>query len=709
MTSSIDFQRDADGVVTLTFDAPGRRVNTLDSACQADLAAAVERLTAEPPRGVILASAKRSFFAGGDLELLIAVKPADAEGFFREVEALKRSLRRLETLGVPVVAALGGSALGGGWELALACHYRVCVDDAAIELGMPEVTLGLMPGAGGVTRTVRRLGLQAAFDYLVEGRRFDPRHALEAGLIDQLVADPAQLAAAARSLIEAHPESRQPWDREGWRLPGGAPSSPQVAQALMAAPAMLRGRTHGRYPAPEAILAAMVEGAQVDFDTASRIESRWFTSLATGQVAKNMIGALWFDRNAVLSGASRPDAVPRTRFSRIGILGAGMMGAGIAYAAASRGIEVVLKDIDLERAERGRAHSARLLDKRLARGRIDAVERDAVLARIQPTDSAADLAGCELVIEAVFEDRQLKAQVTHEAEAVLDAEAMLASNTSTLPISGLARASERPQRFIGLHFFSPVDRMQLVEIIRGEATDDATVARAYDFVRQLGKLPIVVNDGRGFFTSRVFEAYVNEGMAMLAEGVAPALIERAAQMAGMPVGPLAVVDEVSLTLCRHIARQTEADFAAEGRPYPRHRAESVIKRMLDEFGRAGRAAGAGFYDYPADGEKRLWPGLAAFGGQGIVPVEELVDRFLFIQALETLRAVEDGVLRHAHDANIGSIFGLGFPAWTGGSLRFLEQYGLEAARERAQALRQRHGERFAPPARLLAAQGRLLD
>ncbi|QNM95904.1 3-hydroxyacyl-CoA dehydrogenase NAD-binding domain-containing protein [Chitinimonas koreensis] len=705
---SIHYSIDADRIVTLTLDAQGEKTNTMNAAFRAALHEAVARLQAERESiaGVILTSAKRSFFSGGDLKELVAIPADGAEGFFRMVEALKADMRALETLGVPVVAAINGSALGGGFELTLICHHRIALDDESIRLGLPEVTLGLLPGAGGVTRMVRLLGLQGAFDYLLEGRQFSPRTGAKAGLVHALAATPAELIEQARGWILAHPAAKQPWDLDGYKLPGGAPSQPKVAQMLAVAPAMLYEKTRGNYPAAEAILAAMVEGAQVDFATACRIETRYFTKLATGQVAKNLIGTLFFAMNEIKAGAGRPAGIAPQPVARVGVLGAGMMGAGIAWACASRGIEVVLKDVSLEAAEKGKAYSAKLLEKRIAKGRTSEAEAAAILARIRPADSAAELAGCELVIEAVFEDRALKAQVTREAEAVLGAEAIFASNTSTLPISGLAEASMRPERFVGLHFFSPVDKMQLVEIVRGRQTSAETLARAHDFVQQIGKTPIVVGDGRGFFTSRVFGSYVNEGMAMLAEGVPPAMIEQAGLQAGMPVGPLAVTDEVSLTLCERIAGQARADLGAAYRPHP---AEAVVERMIHGFGRKGRAAGGGFYEYPEGGRKRLWPGLAAFA-EGTAPaagprfeMRELIDRLLFVQALETARCFDEGVLEHARDADVGSLLGIGFPAWTGGAMQFLRQHG--AALERAGELAAKHGERFAAPASLAARLG----
>ncbi|SFZ76435.1 3-hydroxyacyl-CoA dehydrogenase NAD-binding domain-containing protein [Chitinimonas taiwanensis] len=695
---SIDFQMDAQGVVTLSLDAPGQTINTMDAAFRASIAAVADRLEAERAqlRGVIIVSRKKTFFAGGDLDELRSIPADGAEAFFQMVETMKRHMRRIETLGVPVVACLNGAALGGGWEVALIAHHRIALDKDKRQFGLPEVSWGLLPGAGGISKMVRLLGLQAAFPYILESQQFSAREGMAAGLIHALAQDEADMLAQAQAYIAAHPASRQPWDEDGYKLPGGAPNHPKVAQMLSVAPAALYEKTRGNYPAPERALAAMVEGAQVDFSTALRIESRYFTELCVGQVAKNMIGTLFFSMNEIKAGASRPAGFDKCTVQKIGVLGAGMMGAGIAWAAASRGVRVVLKDVDLSAAERGKAYSAKLLAKQVEKGRKTQAEADAVLARIQTTASLPELAGCEIVIEAVFENRELKAQVTREVEAVLGAEALFASNTSTLPISELAAASQRPANFIGLHFFSPVDKMQLVEIIRGQRTSPASLARAYDFVQQIGKTPIVVNDGRGFFTSRVFGSYVNEGMAMLGEGIPPAMIEAAGLQAGMPVGPLAVTDEVSLSLCAHIAAEARA---ALGSAYLAHPADAVLARMLDEFGRQGRAAGGGFYDYPEGAKKQLWPGLAAFAqaGKALPAMQELIDRLLFVQALDTARCFDEGVLESERDANVGALLGIGFPAWTGGTAQFLKQYGVAKAIARAEQLAAQHGARFAVP------------
>jgi 3-hydroxyacyl-CoA dehydrogenase/enoyl-CoA hydratase/3-hydroxybutyryl-CoA epimerase len=706
---AIHYAKDEQQIVTLTLDRPGRSANVIDAEFGVALATTLERLQAEPNlAGVIVSSAKKTFMAGGDLEWLYAA--TDAAEIFRSAEALKAGFRQLEKLGVPVVAAINGTALGGGLELALVCHHRVVLNDERIKLGFPEVTLGLLPGGGGVTRLPRMLGLQAAFPLLTEGTQLDPTAARAVGLVDDLAEDVTDLQAKARAWIAANPKAAQPWDKPGFRIPGGDPRNPKVAQMLAVAPAMLRKRTYGNYPAPEAILSAMVEGTAVDFDTASRIESRYFAQLATSQVAKNMINAFWFQLNQINDGASRPQTVPPQVTHKVGVLGAGMMGHGIAYVTAVSNLPVVLKDVTLEQAEAGKAKIAALLDRRVQQGKLTKTQRDETLGRIQPTADAADLAGCDLIIEAVFEDRELKATVTQEAEGVLagpsasSGQAVFASNTSTLPITGLAQASRWPQKFVGLHFFSPVEKMKLVEIITGAETSDETLAKVFDFVLKIRKTPIVVNDSRGFYTSRVFGTYLREGLAMLGEGQHPRAIEAAGLQAGMPVGPLALADEVSLGLMRHIREQTRKDFEAEGKPVPSHPSDAVLDVMTERHGRFGKARGAGFYDYPAGGKKHLWSELRTlFPAKGETLCQaEMIERLMFVQSLETVRCLEENVVTTAADANIGSIFGWGFAPFKGGTLQYINDYGVAAFVQRSQELAEKYGERFAPPDKLLA-------
>ncbi|OTG98604.1 3-hydroxyacyl-CoA dehydrogenase NAD-binding domain-containing protein [Acinetobacter sp. ANC 4973] len=700
--SAIQYEKNADNIVILTLDSPNQSANTMNADFRVALEDTVSKLQADAEiSGIIFRSAKKTFFAGGDLDELIQAEPDHATTFFNMIEEMKAKLRYIETRGIPVVAALNGTALGGGWELALGCHYRIALNDAKAKFGLPEVTLGLLPGGGGVVRMVRLLGLQNAFPFLMEGKQFGVDKAKSLGLIHDTAESEQELLDKAIAWVKANPISQQPFDVKGYKIPGGDPKTPAVAQMLAIAPAMLRDKTKGCYPAPEAIMAAAVEGAQVDVDTALTIESRYFTYLATGQISKNMIGTFWHGLNAIKSGASRPKDIAKWKATKIGVLGAGMMGAGIAYATASKGIQVVLKDVTLENAEKGKAYSQKLLDKKVSQGRLTAEKRDQVLSLITATANAADLQGCDLIIEAVFENPELKAKVTQEAESYLVNDGIMASNTSTLPITELAKASKDDSHFIGLHFFSPVDKMQLVEIIKGKNTSAETLAKAYDYVQQISKTPIVVNDSRGFFTSRVFGTFVQEGLRLLAEGVHPAKIEMAALKAGMPVGPLAIQDEVSLTLSEHVANETRKALLAEGKDLPRSGADDVIETMIHQFQRKGKAAGAGFYDYPENGKKHLWHGLNHWKKDTDSSEQEMIDRFLFVQALDTLRCFEEGVLESVVDANVGSIFGIGFAPWTGGALQFLNQYGLEKALIRANTLQVKYGERFKAPQLLI--------
>jgi len=696
---NIRYQLDAQGIATLTFDEPGSPVNTMTLQWQQEMIEAVELLLRDKDRikGVLLTSAKTTFFAGAELKGVLTLTPADAPEAFARIEALKKSFRRLETMGRPVVALLNGTALGGGWEVALAAHARFALDDRKIQFGTPEVSLGLIPGATGITKTVRLLGLMGANPYLVEGKLFDPRQALELGMVQGLGGSVDELRTLALAWIAEHPDAVQAWDRKDYKMPGGTPSNPKIAMGLVVAPAMLAAKTRGLYPAPQAILETMVEGAMVDYDTATRIESRKLARIMVGQNAKNMITAFFFNLNAIRSGKSRPGSFPHWKPSRVGVLGAGMMGAGIAHANASRGIASVLKDVSIEKATAGRAYSEKLATKAVSRGRMNDLQKAQLLSLITPAADAADLKGCDLIIEAVFEQRELKAKVTQETEPMLAPGGVFASNTSTLPISGLAKASSTPERFLGLHFFSPVDKMRLVEIIRGKQTSDETIARAYDYVLAIGKTPIVVNDSRGFFTSRVFGTFVMEGIAMLAEGLPAPLIEHAGLAAGMPVGPLAVIDETSLSLSVHVLEQTRADLAAEGKTLEPDAGQRLIELMVKELKRPGRAGGGGFYDYPPGQPKTLWPELKArFEKPGAhASVAELSQRLLYRQAIETARCLSEGVLTSTHDANIGSIFGIGFPPWTGGAMQFIYSEGMATFETHAAALASRHGPRFA--------------
>ncbi|MFB8078873.1 3-hydroxyacyl-CoA dehydrogenase NAD-binding domain-containing protein [Streptomyces sp. NPDC056013] len=709
-STTIRWEQDATGIVTLVLDDPNQSANTMNQAFRASITAIADRVEAEKDsiRGIIYTSAKKTFFAGGDLKDMVQAGPEHAQDIFDGALEMKNALRRIETLGKPVVAAINGAALGGGYEIALASHHRVALDAPGSKIGLPEVTLGLLPGGGGVTRTVRLMGItDALLKVLLQGTQYTPRRALDNGLVHEVAATPEEMMAKAIAFIDTHPESQQPWDVPGYRIPGGTPSNPKFAANLPAFPANLRKQLNGApYPAPRAIMAAAVEGSQVDFATAATIESRYFTELVTGQTAKNMIQAFFFDLQAVNSGASRPQGIEPRPVRRVAVLGAGMMGAGIAYSCARAGIEVVLKDVSAESAAKGKAYSEALCAKAVKRGRTTQEKADALLARITPTAEVRDLAGCDAVIEAVFEDTALKHKVFQEIQAVVEPDALLCSNTSTLPISVLAEGVERQGDFIGLHFFSPVDKMPLVEIIKGERTGDETIARAFDLVRQINKTPIVVNDSRGFFTSRVIGHFINEGVAMVGEGIEPASVEQAAAQAGYPAKVLSLMDELTLTLPRKIRNETKRAVEEAGGTWTSHPGEAVIDRMVDEFGRPGRSGGAGFYEYGEDGRRgKLWPGLREhFAKPGYeIPFRDMQERMLFSEALDTVRLLEEGVLTSVADANIGSIMGIGFPAWTGGILQYINGYegGLPGFVARARELAETYGERFTPPALLV--------
>lgn len=702
---AIHYSTDEQNIVTLTFDSAGP-VIVINLEFMREFDEVTSRLTNDPSllsgqavslQGVILTSAKDTFIAGADIDMLYGA--TDAAQVFEMTQAFKATLRKLETCGKPVVAALNGSALGGGFEIALACHHRIALNKGKAQFGFPEVTLGLLPAGGGITRMVRMFGLQTALPYLVEGNRLNVNEALDAGWLDEIVSSPDELMEHARAWILANPRVEQPWDRVGYRIPGGDPRRPQVmSQILPIAPAMLRAKTHRNYPAPEAILSAAVEGAMVNFETATRIESRYFAQLVTSQIAKNMMTAFWYQLNAIKGGRSRPKAEKReTR--KLGILGAGFMGQGIAYVSALAGIDVVLKDVSMERADAGKQKIAALLDERVARGKMTGDSRLETLERIRATDDVNDFADCDLIIEAVFEDREVKASVIGETSNVIASDAIFGSNTSTLPITGLASRFSHPENFVGIHFFSPVHKMPLVEIIRGKQTSDVAIAKAFDYVLKIGKTPIVVNDSRGFYTSRVFGTYVREGMALLAEGQHPRAIESAGIAAGMAVGPLAVSDEVNIGLIWHIREQTRKDFEAEGRIVPSDPSDRVVDFMVNKVKRTGKLQGAGFYEYPKDDKKFLWRELQNHfpPTRAELSQDEMKERLLFVQALETARCFQEGVLMSSADANIGSIFGWSFAPYSGGTLQFINAYGVEKFAARARELAEKYGARFEPP------------
>jgi 3-hydroxyacyl-CoA dehydrogenase/enoyl-CoA hydratase/3-hydroxybutyryl-CoA epimerase len=698
MTQNIRYSVDADGIAILLIDVAEKPMNVITPGFRKDLAECVEKVAADPAvRGAVIGSAKASFMAGADIKDMAGafqggLTAAQAAKFSGE---LNRLLRRMETCGKPFAAAVNGVALGGGFEVALGCHYRVMSDDPKAGVGFPEVKIGLLPGAGGTQRTPRLIGVMEALRLISEGKQLGPQDALKKGLVNEL-APAAEIVARAKQWILKGGEGVQPWDKKGFRVPGGAGmASPAAAQTFMVGTALAAKTTMRNYPAAAAILSCVYEGTLLPMEAALAVESKYFGQLLAGPVARNLMRTLFINKGLADKLSRRPAGPPKSQVRKLGILGAGMMGAGVAYVSAAAGMEVVLLDSTRELADKGRDYSKQLLAKDVSRGKKTQADADAVLARIKPTASYEDLAGCDLVIEAVFENRDIKADVTRKAEAVIPKGAVFASNTSTLPITGLAQASKRPAQFIGIHFFSPVEKMPLVEIIVGKKTSDETLARALDYVAQLRKTPIVVNDSRGFYTSRCFGTFVTEGIAMLQEGVVPALIENGAKMAGMPVGPLAVGDEVTIDLSWKIMRQTEQDL---GRKFQKPVTYDTVRRFVEELNRPGKRFGAGFYDYPKDAKKHLWPGLKDVFPHALVqlPVEEVEKRFLCIQALEAARCMEEDVVTTAAEADLGSILGWGFPAWTGGTLSYIDTMGIREFVAECDRLSKRYGKRFKP-------------
>ncbi|HET7524479.1 MAG TPA: 3-hydroxyacyl-CoA dehydrogenase NAD-binding domain-containing protein [Burkholderiaceae bacterium] len=698
MSNAVNLELGSDGILVATIDVPGRPMNVVGDQLMTGLRAAVDKLAEQNVKGLILTSGKADFCAGGDLDNIS--KWTTPQQPFEASMAMKRVLRKMETQGKPVVAAMNGHTLGGGLEIALACHARIAIDDPKLKIGQPEVKLGLLPGGGGTQRLPRLLGIQQGLQICAEGNDIAPAKAKQMGLLADTATDRADLMAKAKAWIAANPKAQQPWDNPKFKWPGGDSRSEGGKQLWAIAPSIANAKSFGNYPAVQHIMSCVFEGGLLDFDAACEVESRYFAACVMSQESKNLINTLWYQLNAIKKGASRPKGPAPSKVKKLGILGAGMMGGGIAYVSARAGMDVVLLDSTQELADKGKGYSQGLLDAAIKKNRSTVEKRDALLAKIKATTSYDDLKGCDLIIEAVFEDRAVKAEVTKKAEAQLERSATFASNTSTLPITGLAKASVRPKNFIGLHFFSPVDKMQLVEIIVGKETSDDTLAKGFDYVLQIGKTPIVVNDSRGFYTSRVFGTYVSEGIAMLKEGVHPRSIEQAGLQAGMPMPPLALQDEVSLSLSMHVRDQTKKDLAAEGKTYNDHPAESVTRQLV-EIGRIGKKAGKGFYDWgigPDGKGKQLWPELTKmYPPKPDQPnQQELIDRLLFAQANEAARCYEENVVRSVADANIGSIFGWGFAPFQGGALQFINAYGPKRFVERGRELAKKYGARFEP-------------
>ena len=716
--TNIKTDLDADGILTITWDMPGRSMNVLSGDSIAEFSAAVDRVVSDTAiKGAIVTSAKPAFIAGADLTMMESdtaasgtrTKEQAMKAIYDSMMRLNTMMRKMERGGKPFVAAINGTALGGGLEVCLSCHYRVAADDPSLQLGLPESKVGLMPGAGGTQRMPRLMGAMAALPMILEGKSLDPKKALKAGLIHEVVPR-SELLSAAKAYINSGGKAQQPWDQKDFKMPGGPSYSPVGKQVFVGGNAMVHAKTYRNYPAQLAIMSAVYEGLQVPIDAALRIEARYMAKVMTDPASRNMIRSLFINMQRANKGVGRPRDVPPTKLETVGILGAGMMGAGIAYVSALAGLDVILIDQSQEAADKGKAYSAKLVGKGIERGRITPLDAQALLARIAPTTSYDGLAKADLVIEAVFEDRNIKADVTKRAAAVMPPDAVFASNTSTLPITGLAEAWRDPATFIGIHFFSPVDKMQLVEIIKGKQSNAKALAAAMDYVKRIKKTPIVVNDSRGFYTSRVFGTYTREGMEMLVEGINPALIENAGKMTGMPMPPLALTDEVALDLVYKVGKQTAKDLGAAYKP---SKVDPIIEKMVVGLGRVGKKAGKGFYDWPADptGKKALWPGITDLVKrlpEAEQPLaEELKKRFLYRQAVEAARCYEENVVTDPADADVGAILGWGFAPWTGGPLSFIDTVGLKAFVAECDRMAQLYGERFKPNdlLRKMAASG----
>jgi 3-hydroxyacyl-CoA dehydrogenase/enoyl-CoA hydratase/3-hydroxybutyryl-CoA epimerase len=710
---------DGDGVALITWDSPQRSMNVIDLGVIAELSALVEQVASDAAiKGAVITSAKETFCAGADLTLLEGLgrvfadlanskgEEAAAAALFEESRKLSLLYRRIETCGKPWAAALNGTALGGGFELALACHHRVAAQNPKARLGLPEIKIGLFPGAGGTTRISRMLAPADALQFLLKGDQLRLERAKAMKLIDAIV-PPADLVKAAKDWVKANPKAKAPWDQDGFRLPGGPVYSKTGMMTFPAANAIYRRETYDNYPAARAVLQVVYEGLQLPIDLALRVESRWFAKILRSPEAAAMMRTLFVSLQDLNRGARRPAAAPPTRLQKVGIIGAGFMGASIGYVTAAAGIPVVLIDRDQESADKGKALSHTLITEQVNRGRASGADREALLGRITASADYRALEGCDLVIEAVFEDRAVKAEAIKKAQAVIGKDTIFGSNTSTLPITSLAGELADATHFIGIHFFSPVEKMMLVEIILGKETGDAALAVALDYVRALRKTPIVVNDSRGFYTSRVVGTYIREGHLMLTEGVPPAMIENVARMAGMPVGPLALNDEVAVDLAWKILKATEADLGA-GAIDPRQKV--LLAEMVEKRGRFGRKNRKGFYDYPEKGPKTLWPGLAELQVTKLDPdtidIKELKQRLLAIQALESARCFEEKVVTDVREADVGSILGFGFAPFSGGTLSFIDMMGTKAFVALCQALAKRHGPRFAPSPLLLDMAGK---
>ena len=705
--TELHYAVDADGVATITWDVADKSMNVMSFEGLQELEAGIDKALADDAvKGVVITSAKADFAGGMDLNVLADMRDSagdnPAQGLFDGIMSMHTLLRKIELAGMdrktqkggkPIVAALPGTAMGIGLEIPLSCHRIFAADNPKAQIGLPEIKVGIFPGAGGTTRLSWKLGAMAAAPLLLEGRAMNPTKAKAAGVIDEVV-PAAELQAAAKAWVLAATDADlvKPWDKKGYKIPGGAPYSAPGFPTFVGASAMIHANTWGVYPAAKALLSAVYEGMQVPFDTALKIEARWFTSVLMDPSSSAMIRSLFVNKGALEKGANRPD-VPDERVKKVGVLGAGMMGAGIAYVSAIAGIEVVLLDSSIEAAEKGKSYSTGILDKGMKRGKVTEEKKAKVLGQIKTTSDYADLEGCDLIVEAVFEDPAVKADVTAKAEAVIPETAIFASNTSTLPITSLAQASKRPEQFIGIHFFSPVDKMLLVEIIKGAQTGERAVAKSLDFVRQIRKTPIVVNDARFFYANRCIIPYINEGMRLVAEGAAPSLVDNAARLLGFPVGPLQLVDETSLDLGAKIAKATKA---AMGNDYPDDAVDEVVFWMVDE-GRLGRKTNAGFFDYDEKGKRQgYWSGLGErYARLAVQPdLDEVKNRLMMSQVLEAVRALDEGVLEDIREGDVGAILGWGFAPWSGGPFSWLDIIGAKRAVEICDGLEAQYGARF---------------
>ncbi|MGD8326488.1 MAG: 3-hydroxyacyl-CoA dehydrogenase NAD-binding domain-containing protein [Sphingomonadales bacterium] len=715
MTETIKYEVDGDGIALLTIDVPGQTMNVITPEFQRDLEELIDRIVADDAvKGAVITSGKTtSFMAGADLKGMSGIlksesAKADKGAIFDKVFNLNRLFRKMETCGKPFAAAINGLALGGGLEICLACHYRVVGDSPKIQLGLPEVMVGLLPGAGGTQRLPRIIGAQPALMYLAQGKNMKPQEAVGLG-VAQAIAPVDEVVAKAKEWIKTGPSAVQPWDEKKFKFPGGAGwANRNFVTTFMGGIAMVNAETNGNYEAPKAIMSCVYEGAQLPFDTAIRLESKYFLKLLTGTQAPNMIRTLFVNKQAAERGARRPQGIEKMPTKKLGMLGAGLMGAGIAFVSAKVGIEVVLLDRNMDAANKGKDYSVKLVEKATKRGKMTKEKGEELLGRIHTTDNYDDLKGCDLIIEAVFEARDIKADVTKKTEAVVGSETIFGSNTSTLPISSLAEAWSEQENFIGIHFFSPVEKMPLVEIITGKNTGDKAIAKALDYVAQIKKTPIVVNDSRGFYTSRCFGTYVMEGYSMIGEGVTPALVDNCGRQAGMPVGPMAVGDEVAIDLSWKVMQATKKDLGDAYKPGP---ADEVVEKMY-ELGRYGRKTAKGFYVYPEDGSKKyIWPGLDDLFPQK--PESEQPDaaevktRLIYRQLVECARCFEEGVLETPEDGDLGAIFGWGFAPFTGGPFSHMDTVGIDNVVKELDRLAQAYGERFAPPQLLrdMAAKG----